>query len=122
MIAENKRLYLYRDSFITRQEYEIDENGEKFWYDNEDRFKQQERRISDKDYKSLKNEIEKVRNLKEVNDIGDSWYTGAEGYVILIGERQHIIVEEKQHEKDFGELIKLIEKVSPIELYIEHKI
>ena len=60
--------------------------------------------------------------MNEVNDIGYSLYHDSDGYVILIVERQHIIVEEEQHEKDFGELIKLIEKVSPIELYIENKI
>lgn len=65
MIAENKRLYPYRDSIITpHKEYEIDENGEKIWYGDEAKFRQQERRISDKDYKSLKNEIEKVRNFE----------------------------------------------------------
>ena len=53
--------------------------------------------------------------MNEVNDIGDSWYHDADGYVILIGERQHIIVEEEQHEKDFGELIRSEEHTSELQ-------
>ena len=118
MLGDNERFSPYRDSIIADRtqykKYEIDETGRKVWY--VEKFRQKEQKISAKDYRNLKDEIEKVKKMEEINEFAGPGEDDAAGYIILIDDRQYIMLYTGDVNCKFSPLINKIMEVSPIDI------
>lgn len=118
MYEDNVRFYPYRDSIIADRtqykKYEMDETGRKVWYI--EKFRQKEQRISFNDYRSLKDEIEKVKEMEEINEFADTGSDDVAGCIILIDDRQYIMLYIGELNCKFSPLINKIMELSPIDI------